>query len=60
MNLGSPNGPRILEDVLASLKDKFHKFKKTKEELIKFIIRRIYHNLRVNKNLNSKPEYQRL
>lgn len=42
------------------MKDKFHRFKKTKEELIKFIIRRIYHNLKINKSISSKPEYQRL
>jgi hypothetical protein len=46
---------------MTSLTRRFKNFKKTKEELIKFIIRRTYHNLKINKNiLCEKPEYERL
>lgn len=45
---------------MAALSTKIRTYKKTKEELIKFIIRRTYHNLRAKKNSSNKPEYDRL
>jgi hypothetical protein len=43
---------------MEALRKRIKLYKKTKEELIKFIIRRTYHNLKLKKNLlGEKPEY---
>ena len=46
--------------LLDILELKFKSFKKTKEELIKYIIRKIYHNLREREDFKRRPEYVRL
>lgn len=42
------------------LRKKFADFKKTKEELIKYIIRRSYHNYKIGKGSEYRPEQDRL
>lgn len=49
------NRANIFDSILEELEKKFKSFKKTKEEMIKYIIRRTYHNLKINKGLYDKP-----
>lgn len=44
-----------MDEIFNIIKKKFAGFKKTKEEMIKYIIRRTYHNYKVSKNIECKP-----
>lgn len=45
-----PLKTELFEDLFDIIKEKFFNFKKTKEELIKYIIRRTYHYAKHQKN----------
>ena len=50
----------FLESIFEYLNKKCANFKKTKEEMIKYIIRRTYHNYKISQGGDYRPELDRL
>lgn len=51
---------QLFKQIIRSFTEKFNSYRKTKEQLIKYIIRRTYNKLRTSYSQWEKPDIDRL